>query len=427
MQALMTKATAAAALLLATSASGTEPAASRNEPAHENAQPVTLRWITIAAIRPGVDALVKAFNDSHPNIKVQVTYAPNPQIPQIIGTQMQGGNPPDLIPATPGSGIDALSVHALGKAGKLVDLSNQPFTKIIPGLLRPLVSVDGKIYAFPISLSTVYFGYTVPVFEKFRITPPATWNELLRVCKTLRANDSYAMADGLGAPNSNLFKMQAFAASNVYAKNPNWDQDRAAGKVTFAGTPGWHQVFQQVVDMINADCFYPGYAGRKWEGTLQLLAQDKAHMGIHPSGSWMALHQASPGRVIGTSAIPGDQATALPITSGTALSVASGSKHIPQAIAFLAYASQHLAEYSKNTGGISPVDFAAGRLPSFLAPLEPLARQGKFSIAAGMNWPSAAVTHAGELGMTGLATGQTTIAEILANMDKAWDSSQSRK
>ncbi len=47
----------------------------------------------------------------------------------------------------------------------------------------------------------------------------------------------------------------------MYGKDKHWAAELRAGKVTFDGTPGWHQALQEFVDMNDAGCFEPGAAG----------------------------------------------------------------------------------------------------------------------------------------------------------------------
>ena len=51
------------------------------------------------------------------------------------------------------------------------------------------------------------------------------------------------------------------AVATVYGKDKHWAGELRAGKVTFDGTPGWHQALQEFIDMNNAGCFQPGATG----------------------------------------------------------------------------------------------------------------------------------------------------------------------
>src|SRR5262249_31043807 len=92
------------------------------------------------------------------------------------------------------------------------------------------------------------------LFRKLGLTLPRTFPQLLRVCRQATAAGTAAFVSHGGA----LRLVETLAIGTLYGRDKSWAGKLRAGKVTFAGTPGWRQALQHVVDMNSAGCFPPG-------------------------------------------------------------------------------------------------------------------------------------------------------------------------
>ncbi|MFI0372902.1 ABC transporter substrate-binding protein [Actinomadura sp. 1N219] len=384
----------------------------------------SLRMYASPAVKDGLDPIVKEFNDANaPRIKMTVQYVPAPKIGPATTTELQGGNPPDVLNISPGSGGGAtgLPLHKLAKARRLADVTNKPWAKDVPALLAPTVTYEGKAYALVVGVSTHFMDYTVTELEDWRLKPPGTFDELLKLCGEIRGHDKYALVPGAADQAGNRMLLQSFAAANVYSDDPKWDEKRAAGQVKFQTTPGWRQTFQQVADMINADCYYPGGAGRTTEEGKNLqIKSDKATMGIGPSTASSYVTRRNPARKWAAVPVPGRRQSILPLeVSG--LSVAAKGDNVEEATKFLDFVAQKRDLYAEKTGAFSPAQMERGELPDFLKPLEPLAKQGRYSLGASTMWPSDAPAQAAYKTMAGLYNKTRTVDDVLKAMDEAWE------
>ncbi|MFI0478997.1 ABC transporter substrate-binding protein [Actinomadura sp. 9N215] len=384
----------------------------------------SLRMYASPAVKDGLDPIVKEFNDANaPRIKMTVQYVPAPKIGPTTTTELQGGNPPDILNISPGSGGGAtgLPLHKLAKAHRLEDVTKKPWAKDVPALLTPTVTYEGKVYALVVGVSTHFMDYTVTELEGWKLKPPATFAELLKVCGEIRKHDKYALVPGAADQAGNRMLLQSFAAANVYSDDPKWDEKRAAGQVKFQTTPGWRQTFQQIVDMINADCYYPGGAGRTTEEGKNLqIKSNKATMGIGPSTASSYVTRRNPARKWAALPVPGRKQSILPLeVSG--LSVAARGKNVDEAVKFLDFVAQKRELYAEKTGAFSPAQMQRGELPAFLKPLEPLAKQGRYSLGASTMWPSDAPAQAAYKTMAGLYNKTRTVDDILKAMDESWE------
>lgn len=414
-------------LALAAAACGSGPGENSGSPTGNKtgSEKVTLRYITSNVQQPAWDVLVKGFHDENPNITVKVEYVPTAKIAQLTTTQIQAGNPPDLIYASPGSGggSTGMPVATLAKAGELADLSGEKWVQGFPERFKDVGSYDGKVYSLVTGVSIAALVYDVADFKELGVQPPANLADLLAICKAARDHGTYASAIQGAVQAGNRTLMYGLAASEVYAKYPDWNKKRAAGEVTFANSPGWQKVFQDVVDMVKADCFYPGAASRTSEESNALVKQNKAVLSFTPTGAYSFAERARPGRESALVPMVGSTGADLLMLNPGGISVAKKSQHVDAAKKFVQYVSEHLDVYQENTGYTSPFAFKSGKMPDFASALQPFADAEKYEFAPGTVWPSAGPAQAAFKMMAGLFNGQSSVDDVLKAMDAAWDSS----
>lgn len=77
----------------------------------------------------------------------------------------------------------------LGLAEEINDIwkSNNLY-KFLPSM-SPTVSFDNNVYALPISYYQWGFYYNKKIFKRFRLTPPKTWKQFLKICEILKKNN----------------------------------------------------------------------------------------------------------------------------------------------------------------------------------------------------------------------------------------------
>ena len=88
---------------------------------------VTIGMLITVNSKPGWDLVIPNFERAYPNIKVDVTYAPNnAALYQLELTQLAAGNAPELLATSPGCGTP-IAICALAKAGHLAPMLNKPW------------------------------------------------------------------------------------------------------------------------------------------------------------------------------------------------------------------------------------------------------------------------------------------------------------
>ncbi|MDD5659156.1 MAG: extracellular solute-binding protein [Actinomycetota bacterium] len=104
----------------------------------------------------------------------------------------------------------------LAKEGLLEDLTSlyEPVKdKYNPGILDSF-SYEGKVYGAPVLVASWLMFYNIPVFEKYGIKEPKTWDEFITICDTLKSKGVTPIGFTIGGGWTSFFWFQQIFASN---------------------------------------------------------------------------------------------------------------------------------------------------------------------------------------------------------------------
>ncbi|MBN9183249.1 MAG: extracellular solute-binding protein, partial [Microbacterium sp.] len=225
---------AVGALVLA----GCSGTSSDNSSTSGGPQQFSFTYVTSNNIESAFEAIAKVYMQEHPEVKITLNAQPNDQYDQTLRTQLQAGNASDLVETAAGTG-QGRSLIPRAKAGFLEPL-NDTVTKIVPSNDKSQFVLNGKTYGSPTDLTFIgLIENQTAGAAAGASTFPADWDSLKAACTSAKsAGKSFLVVSGAAAPNTGLMAM-AIAATRVYAEDPKWDKERAANKVTFAGSDGW--------------------------------------------------------------------------------------------------------------------------------------------------------------------------------------------
>ena len=121
--------------------------------------------------RPSVEALVKKFNDTHPNIQVQMDISPWDSLYQKLPTAFGAGQGPDVI------GVETDHIPQYASKGFLLDLSssytaaNDLDPNNFPPGVTDVLKYQGKYYGVPMSYYPLGLYYNKDMFQKAGVDP----------------------------------------------------------------------------------------------------------------------------------------------------------------------------------------------------------------------------------------------------------------
>jgi raffinose/stachyose/melibiose transport system substrate-binding protein len=330
-------------------------------------------------------------------------------------TQLQGGNAPDLMMFSPGSG-NANAVMPLAEAGYIEELGDDS-AQLVP---------DGKTYAQPTNLIPVGMTWNAGAASDAGVEFPADTDALLDACGPLAdQGKSMVVVAGSVPPNPGLMAM-AISATRVYAEDPDWNEQRAAGDVSFADSQGWKDTLQTVVDMNDAGCFQQGAAGGGFDAITQGITQGTSLSAFLPGSSASELMNATPGLELETQAVPpadGGEPFLL-ASSNYALSINAKAEEPQKEAAreFLAWLAEpeHAARFTEIQGGVAITGPDENLAPVY-EPVRDLLADGAYVPLPNLSWPNPGVYDALATGVQGLIAGQGDIQSVLEGIDRAWD------
>ena len=243
------------------------PAEEKGESPREEEDVVTLRMMGYNAESIRVTYL-KYVDEMLPNIEIQYEFVPSDNMGNVLVTQLQAGEGPDIIE----TGGDT---KLLAKAGYLLDLTDQEFIgSYATSGIQPY-SVDGKVYATPLQSWFEGIFYNKKIFAENNIEIPKTWDEFIEIHKVLE--DAGYRAQTMGANNYvTLFKQAVGVANNEFYSDPcnNSFDDRfntGTGKLEEA----WLPALEEWYKIVESGCLTEDMLGLSLEQALEFIDTDE--------------------------------------------------------------------------------------------------------------------------------------------------------
>lgn len=128
-------------------------------------------------------ALLDAFEEATPGVKVDFSATPGDQYGAKIQTAIQGGETSDIFGDVEGTII--VRVRAGGEL-PFIDLTGKVDVSNLTDSARGQVEVDGVVYGCPLAAYTVGLAINNKVFADAGVTPPTTWDELKTTAQALK-------------------------------------------------------------------------------------------------------------------------------------------------------------------------------------------------------------------------------------------------
>ena len=404
---------------LSVAAGGARPAAKGDT--------VTISMLALNLEQPAFDVLIPNFERVYPNVKVDPTYAPSStEIYQVETTELAAGNAPDLLYTIPGCG-SPISVCALAKAGDLAPMVGKPWTKRSLKLVTSFDKYHESLYSFTATVSFWGVWANDDLFKKLGLAVPRTFGQLLDVCQRARASRTVALALAGGNQQAVSNLIAALAVTTVYGKDKHWGAELKAGTVSFAGSPGWRQALQELVDMNSAGCFQRGVAATSTPAAATEFAQGQALMYAALSQTKGAIDDADPQFTFSFHPFPDGTRSARTEAAFTPVSTigvnARSSARAQQAaqtfVDFIARPKQD-ALFARTGGGLTQYQFLHQQIPGYMSSFASVFKQRRYLITPTQTWWNTSVLKALQDNEVGLITGQRSIDDVLGAMDAAW-------
>lgn len=382
----------------------------------------TLHIFWTSEFAAAMNPTIRAFERAYPKVHVALQSTPGSNIQNVLVPEIQGGNPPDLAYTCAGSGTPYCE-GALGPAGAkdLLPVSGPWTSGVIPSVSKYL-KYGGKFYAAPIAIAPEAIFYNTSIFKSLKLVPPTRFSQLLTDCKKIAAAGKapFVLEPPIITPS---YFFDTLSTHLVFAKDPNWISQEIAHKTTFATTPGWREVVNDWVAMKNDQCINANEAGNTPTEALTAMARGQAAMILVSSDAYSQIKAINPKVKLSSFDMPGDTASERGSTIGIIMNMDhfKGGHNPVAADAFLNFFEQpaQLARFAKLADVLAVPEYAAGKFPSYLAPLESDAKYRTIPEPS-TGYPSPTWLTEVDPSLISLLTGQTTVAQELQTMQNGF-------
>jgi multiple sugar transport system substrate-binding protein len=220
-------------------------------PAARVAAPVTLTMLTDhgGGDLDAQKAIFARFTQEQPNVTFELSpNGPGQAARDRAKIMAQGGTPPDFWESTRAAYGDLLMLGIINPISDYVKADKVPFEKMFVPDHVDHITVDGKIYGWPIVISADALAYNKDLFDARGLPYPPTntadtsWTmeKFLDLAQKLTRNDGQVF--GFGGTRSGYDR---------FADGTNWGQAPWDGQSKgFLDTPLWQQAEQYWVDCI---------------------------------------------------------------------------------------------------------------------------------------------------------------------------------
>ncbi|KQR31042.1 extracellular solute-binding protein [Deinococcus sp. Leaf326] len=240
---------------------------------------------TTEAGKAVIQKAVDRFQTANPGVKVNVSPTPNDTYKTKLKIAF-GANAAPCVFASWGGG----PLYEYVKSSQVVNLSpflqkDQAFYTRFQPASWSAVTFDKQIYGIPgENTGIAVVIYNKALFAKYKLTPPRTWPELLKVVATLKGNNvaAFSLANKAKWPGSMYY---GYLVDRLGGPDTFRNAVLRKGGGSFAD-PVFVKAGTLLQDLVRAGAFVQGYNGLDYDSGVsrQLLYSGKAAMEL--MGTW---------------------------------------------------------------------------------------------------------------------------------------------
>ena len=376
---------------------------------------------------PPLEAVIEAINDTDPGCTVERADTPQDSgaYRELIGTQLVGGSAPDVIQIPPGGGNN-ISARVAGADGYYVDLAGEAWAADVPEAAKQQLSLDDALYAVPMTFASIGGVYNQTAIEAAGLEIPDTWSGVLDFCADASAAGKVAYGLGLSDTWTTQLIPYALTSSLVYGANPDFVDEQLAGDATFSDS-AWTEALDMYTEMGEAGCFNEAPVGTPYQQVQEAIRAGDTLATVSVSSETASIANGAPeGTELTYAPFPAtdDPAeTFLPTSVGPAYGINAASDKIEDAKKFLAYLATPEAQvlFANGFGDAAAMAGDETQDSQVAEVAAAFIADDKITTFPDRLWPTPTVQPALWDGVQALFNGQTTSADVLTNMDNAFN------
>lgn len=372
-------------------------------------------------VLPGL--VKKAF----PNITLEVTKLPDDQYYTALKTKLASGECPDFIITQP-KYAGANSVISLAKAGYLEPITDLKAIELV-GSGADSFTYEDEVYTIPGGINMLGTYYNKDMFKANGLEVPTNWDEFLNCCQVLKDAGIQPIVMGDKDMYVMQFGLYQIAASEIYSKNPAFDDELRTGKTKFTDEGMWDRVLEMYYSLYENGYISDSSLGLGATQAIQKFVDGEAAMTF--DGSFNAPALTASGAVSferGYFPLPGNKAGEDiygAIAMGAGPSIYSGSKYIDECKAILELwydgESEIYKAYADAGRSIVTYGYGSDQINPLFQSFIDLYNAGKSSYWCNQGWPAGTENEMESL-LSEMIGGQgTTVTDIVTGMQNKFD------
>jgi len=228
----------------------------------------------MSAAGPAIDKIHQAWQEEHPNVVMsRSVFGGGWPVRNAVELALTSGEAPDVFYTWPsGAGITAYA-----REGYLADLTpyadKYNWWDRLPQWAIERNMYQGKLYAYPWEQDLEYVYYNKRLFDELGLEPPTSFEEVLNWCKV--ANEAGYV------PIAFSDQPDGWQAANNFTDLVALTGGRQVGLDVLQGRKKWNSpelrdALEKLVEMVEADCFTPGFLGIHYGDSLALFYTGQA-------------------------------------------------------------------------------------------------------------------------------------------------------
>lgn len=258
-------------------------------------------WHAMSAKRmPAVNRIVKGFNDTHPDIKVEPQFSG--KYKEVLGKAIaaaRGGNPPHIVQIYEVGTQTMLDSGAIVPVFEIAKPGEIDWADIIVPI-KDYYTVNGKLYSMPFNSSTSILYYNKDLFSKAGLDPnkpPTTFGEMEKIGRKIIKSGAAPNAVSFGWPDWQFEQMHTLH-NQFYADHKNGRAGRSTQ--VFGNREFGVKVVSEWTKWSKQGIFV--YGGPEYSANKAFLAQKIAM--LYQSTSSVASIEKAAKFQVGTSFLP---------------------------------------------------------------------------------------------------------------------------
>ena len=219
-----------------------------------HAQTTLNMWmLSDGTLDPYFNEVIESFEAENPDINISMQTYANEAYKTAIQVGIASSEPPDIY--FNWAGDDSFRYVREGQAADLTEYAERDgWGELAPGATAAF-SLDGEVYGVPMQQLSKYFYYNKAIFEREGLSEPATFDELLGLCKTLKDKGITPISFGNSERWPGVHYLTIFNQKVVGEETTANDYNLSNPADTLFTDPGYALAFQKLLDMQAAGCF----------------------------------------------------------------------------------------------------------------------------------------------------------------------------